>query len=693
MSTLARLALLSALVAPALPAQDAAAPDFSEWSCRFCAFEESASAWLEPSLGYVSDRSFHFGNYTGLEDAGLLPDLSGAVRQRGADGTAWDMHLQDMGRDARQVGLRGGRQGLYRVSLGHESLPRLLAADSRSPFTGTTLVLPPGWVRAGSTGGMTALDASLRESWLRQERERTLLGVEFVPHRSADLRFDYSRDEIRGTGATGASFLTLASELPRPISQTLDRASLSVAARHALGQAQLSLASSFFANDVEALIWQNPYSGPASGATLGQMAQAPDNRAYRLGLGLGSAPGLPLQVSAQLATGRMTQDQRFLPATVNPDEAVALPRGSLDGRVDTTLASVRAAWAMRPGLRASADYLHDERDNRTPVAAWTQVVMDSFTGDVRRNAPYSSRRERWRASLEQRVPGGLRLAAGIEDETRERRLHDTAQTQELRYWGRLAWRPVDAGHLRLRLGHAERDGGELAGDPAAAPQNPLLRAYHTADRERDEARGDLSLSLPGVSTTFNASYARDRYPGTAVGRTAASEFGYGADVALHPVGGVSAGLFLSRRLQDTEQAGSQAFGAPDWFADQEDATSVVGLRARWEGPRGLELGADYAYSRSEGSIVMAAGAGATAFPLLVTRWQDARLTARYPLRPDLALRLDLVHERYDARDWALDGVAPDTVPNLLALGQGGGSADVAAVVLGLRWEFRGVQAD
>lgn len=672
------------------PATTAPAPDTSAWTCRFCTFENGASGWVEPRLGYLSDDSFHYGNYTGLEDKGLFLDLGGAWRYRNAEtADAWDLAVERAGLDSRALVLRGGRQGAYRVSLAYDNLPHLVDAGTQTVFVGENpLDLPAGWTRGSSTQNMPQLDASLHPVWLRQERERLAANFEWIPHRIADLRLDYRRDEIRGTGAQGGSFMTLASVLPRPIDQSIDRADVAVGLRGALGHAQLVLASSFFSNKVDALAWQNPYTGPVAGATQGQLAQAPDNRAHRISLSLGSPAGARLQTSAHLALGEMTQDERFLPATVNPDEAVALPRDSLDGRVDTSFASVRAVYAVRPTTRVLGDFLHDKRDNRSPVAAYTQVVMDSFTGDVRSNAPFGWRRDRWRLSVEDRSLRGLRLGAGVDDETRERRLHDVTQAREQRYWGRIGLRPVTGGDLRLRLTHAERDGSQPATAPGASAQNPLLRAYHTAARDRNEARGDLSVGFAQFTTTFNALYARDDYPETLVGRTAGSEFGYGVDVGVLAWESVSAGGFASRRLQDTEQSGSQGFGLPDWAADQEDATTAWGAHLAWRAPRGFDFGADYTHSRSAGTIAMATGAGDTGFPQLLTRWHDGRIFGRYALRPDLALRLDLLRESYRAYDWSVDGVGPDTVPNLLTLDQGSQGGGVTAVVLGLRYEFR-----
>jgi MtrB/PioB family decaheme-associated outer membrane protein len=685
--------LLALAIAGAGHAQDppAPGPDTSAWPCRFCTVENGTSGWLEPRIGYVSDDSFRFGDYTGLDEHGLLLDVSAQWRSRdAATAQFWNASVDRLGLDSRALSVGFGQQGAYGLALGYDVLPHYVARDSQTVFAGQeALTLPAGWTRAGSTAGMPALEASLHPAWLRQERERTALRIDLLPTRATDLRFDYRRDHIRGTAATGASFMTLATQLPRAIDQTLDRADAALALRHALGHAQLAFNSSFFQNDHAALAWQNPYTGPAAGSTRGQLAQAPDNSALRIGLTLASAPaGGPLQASAQLAVGRLDQDARFLPATVNPDESAALPRESLDGRVDTRFGSVRVVYAIRPGTRLLADALHDKRDNLTPVAAYSQVVMDTFTGATRLNTPYGFRRDRWRLSVEDRSVSQLRLGLGVEDDVRERRLYGSSRTDELRYWGRVGWRPLAGSDVRLRLSHAERDGAEIVAGPAAPTQNPLLRSYQTADRDRDEARADLSYGQGTVTTSFNLIYARDQFPGTVVGRTGGDEFGYGADVTAQPAAGWSVSAFASRHLLDTEQAGSQGFGVPDWLAEQEDATNTVGMHVDWQAPRGFDFGADYLYSGSEGSIVMAAGSGETAFPLLMTRWHDARLFGRYALRPNLALRLDLVRERYESRDWSLDGVGADTAPNLLWLGQGTQSGAVTAVFLGLRYEFR-----
>lgn len=674
--------------APA-PAPAPAGPDTSGWTCRFCTFEQGWSLWAEPGLAVVSDDSYRFGDYTGLQEEGTEADVAGGWRWRDADGgRSVDLHAQRRGSDSSELAVSGGQQGRYRAWFQYEAIPHYVAADGASPFRGgVTQVLPGSWVTGGSTGGMTTLDASLHPVSLEQKRERSALGVAFRPHPLADARVEYRRDTVSGSTLTGASFLTQASQLARPVDQALDRIDVVVGLNQPRLYAEAALESSFFTSDVRALSWQNPYNPPAPGATTGSIAQAPDNSAHRLSLTAGTTPGTALQVSGQLALGRQAQDDRFLPATTNPDEAAALPRSSLDARVDTLQAMLRASYTFGPALRLAADVLRDDRDNHTPVDAYTQVVMDTFTGATRSNAPYGFTRNRWRFSAERR--SAPRLAIGIDDDRRERRLYGTGETTERRYWGRAGWRPFTGADLRLRVAHARREGAESAADPAVPAQNPGLRAYNTAERRRDEARADFSLSGGALTQSFHVSYAHDEYPDSVLGRTGADELGYGADVVMQLAERLSLSAFAQRREQETEQAGSQAFGAPDWLAEEEDASTALGASLAWQARRGLDFGADYAYSMSAGAITMLAAATDRDFPLLLTRWHDGRLYGRYALRPDLSLRLDLLYERYSARDWGQLGLGRDTVPNLLALGQGTQSGSVTALLLGLRYEFGG----
>ena len=57
----------------------------------------------------------------------------------------------------------------------------------------------------------------------------------------------------------------------------------------------------------------------------------------------------------------------------------------------------------------------------------------------------------------------------------------------------------------------------------------------------------------------------------------------------------------------------------------------------------------------------------------------------YPYNDSLTFGFDYIFERMDSDDWALDGVNPDTIPNLLALGADAWNYDANIFYFSVRW--------
>ena len=57
------------------------------------------------------------------------------------------------------------------------------------------------------------------------------------------------------------------------------------------------------------------------------------------------------------------------------------------------------------------------------------------------------------------------------------------------------------------------------------------------------------------------------------------------------------------------------------------------------------------------------------FPDLETKMHSLRLYADYKLEKNTTLKLSYRYEKYDEDDWSLDGVRPDTIPEVLLLGE------------------------
>jgi hypothetical protein len=102
---------------------------------------------------------------TGYDEAGGYADVNGSGRYD-SDGHRVQWELTDLGLDSRSVEVEGGKPGTYKYQLDYSELPYRRYDTTQTVFQQSTdelLVLPPGWVPAGTTGGFSALDANLAD--------------------------------------------------------------------------------------------------------------------------------------------------------------------------------------------------------------------------------------------------------------------------------------------------------------------------------------------------------------------------------------------------------------------------------------------------------------------------------------------------------------------------------------------------
>ncbi len=154
---------------------------------------------------------------------------------------------------------------------------------------------------------------------------------------------NFRHEEKTGTRGTGGSFVFSDSLLPMPVDYKTDQVDVSAAYSVARFQARIAYYGSIFKNDDNALTWANPYVSLVNGGTAGQLALAPNNEFHQLVLlppVMTSTRGRSSRPTSRV--GRMTQDETFLPYTINSTLTTQpLPRSSLDGRVDTLSGNVK----------------------------------------------------------------------------------------------------------------------------------------------------------------------------------------------------------------------------------------------------------------------------------------------------------------------------------------------------------------
>jgi MtrB/PioB family decaheme-associated outer membrane protein len=686
---------LRMLVSMALAAQagmvSAQAP--AGWECKLCPYPQGTSFDVDAGAVYVDSDSFKFGRYTGLEKGTYLGLDASAQSADGAD--YLDLRATDLGLPYRSIELEQGTQGEFKMFIRYAELPFLISDSARSPFSGVgsgSLTLPPTWVPGITTQTMPALGSSLQDVKIDSSRKRVGFGFAGIPARDWVIGGNIRQETREGTQRMAGSFFLNSTQLVAPVDYTTDEIEGYASYAASRWQVRLAYQGSMFANNNASLRWDNPFAQTAPGATAGQIGLAPDNQFHQV-----SASGAyqitdSTSASATLALGRMLQDEGFLPATINPTIAsVALPRSSLQGRVDTTRAELKLVSALTARAGLNFSYSYDDRDNKTPQSTFNWVTTDMQPAATARvNLPYSYTRNLLKVWGDYRITPRHKASVGVDRDGQERTFQEVSKTTEDTAWARYAlrWAWIDASANYAR---ARRDGTSYTAVPQLSPpENPVLRKYNMADRDRD-LLGVRVAATPWDTITVGLDYSvtRDDYAQSPVGLTYGRQNTLGADFSARVGEDTSVHLYYSRDEITSRQAGAQSFtNPPDWSAENVDTiqTAGIGLKHALIAET-VDIGADLTTSRSVGDIKVSVTSTDPAFPAIKSDLDSLKLYATYKVKADLSVRASLWHERYSSQNWAVDGVGPSTIPNVLTLGETSPEYKVNVVSVSVRYRF------
>ena len=687
-------------LASAAAAAEAQNVDTSEWICEFCPFEDGSRGDYFLGASSVSDDSAYLGNASGYDEEGVYVNLDGEGSATG------DKHrlrwvLEDLALDSRFAALEGSRPGSFNYRLAYRELPYRRFDTTSSVFAqpaGDTLSLPGGWDPQPTTTAMAdQVDAALRPRSLESDRSIFDIGGRYLAG-GFRLSADYRRQENEGIRSFGGSAFTNAALLPMPFDYVTDEVDIGLryAIRSGMGSGFVSLGwyLSDFKNDNTTLNWDHPFGAAAlTEPESYALAQAPDNQYSRVSVAAGYAfPDIATTVSLSAAFGQIEQDAEFLAYTVNPDvDTEPLPRNSLDGEIDTT--NYAFAVTSRPidKTRLRLSYRYDERDNKTARDLWNRVIVDSLlSGSPEQNVPYSFERSRLKLSGDYDLLDTLRLSAGYERRDVDRDFQEVAEQTENTAWAKLRWRPFQAIEFDIRGGGSKRDIDSYNETFAVTfGQNPLMRKYHLAYRERRFGALTASWSPPetSVSMSFAASYADDDYAQSALGLVGAEESAYSLDLGWSITEKSTVYVNVGVESIESEQLGSASFAAPDWVAENEDGFTTIGagFRIRQIADR-VDLRVDYTHSEGKSEILLdSAAGGASRFPDLETTLDDLNVRLAYRSSERLELDLKLRYQRFETEDWALAGVTTTAIPVVLSLGAEPYDDETIIVGLGFRY--------
>jgi MtrB/PioB family decaheme-associated outer membrane protein len=699
-----RIAVAALLGAGTMAGQVAAAqqPNFEEWNCRFCPFPEQG---IEGTVGVsvldVSDDSARFGDYTGLDEKGSYGNAEAELMYRAEGGYAVSLDAWNLGLDSRSVDLSVGRQGRWVVDLSWDELPKRKDDSVQTVYGGlgsSSLVLPAGWVRGNFGSQLTALDANLRDFTLGWDRKTYGIGVEFVQSRRLRYEADWTRQTKEGQGLTWGSFIGTAGDLVKPLDYQTDQVEAGMVYTGSGWHVRLGYYGSFFSNKDLWLQWENPFNG----IDRGRAALAPDNR-YNQALLSGSYrfQAWDSTLNASYSRGRMEQTDALLDYTINPAIVTQpLPTREFDGRADTTHANIRLTGRPADKLRLSAEYRFNERDNKSGRYTWAPVQGDSFQTLPFTNPVYSFENRDLALTVDYAFSRLLQGAAGWQQKVRKRDDQNVDRTEDDILWGRLRLRPASMLTLSVKGESSSRDASEYRAVPstgAGAEQNPLLRKYYLVDRDRELVQVQADV-VPGNRGSVSLRYenARDRYTESVVGLVSAKYDQFSADASLLLWKELVLSAYLSRENYDSSMVGAGSFAVPNtappnWRGNSDDRHDVEGVGLAWPGlvDGKLDLRADWMRAETTGDISIQSPLDATAspYPTLRSKLDGTQLSADWHLNARWTLNAGWRWEKYSADDWAIDGVGPATIPNVLTFGAETLDYDVDVFLLGFKYRF------
>ena len=619
--------------------------------------ESSASA----GIGWVSDDSPRFGQFTGTQERGVYGLLDIDIAQRNDQTGTWLLlNGRNLGLDSRELRFEQRRQGDWGYFLEYSRIPRI------EPYIATTAVTGIGTpnlnVPAVSTAGIPVE--------LKTQRDIFGFGADKALGGNMDVQMRYQQQEKNGERIFGRGTTTPAFEfIPEPINSTTRMLETVVG----YSDKKLQLSGGYYLtlyenNNSRLDITGGNTTGGNSLSTFTPIGLPPDNRAHQLYVSGGYNFTETARSTFKAAYTHATQNDNF----ILPSPATG--RNDLGGEVDTTL--VQAGFTARPlpKLSVLANLRHENRDDKTPVMDYFTVTSGTtYTGE---NEPRSIRTNAGKLELGYALPLALRVTGGVDYETKKRNysaVHVVSarnETDELSY--RLGLRRSISDTLTGSLGviRSQRDGSEYVTTvlTTGATGSNLIAPIHYADRERDKVQMSLNwMPFEPLSVQLVADMARDDY----TARTAADlgpRKGTAENYALDATYVFSESWQLtawaSRNKNQLDQATCESTTAvtcanaptdPFWHVSLRNLGNSGGVGLRTKPVAKLELGVDLQHSVYDDEykqIATTPGATASTFiPDIETRITLIKLIAKYALTQNAGLRFDYAFQRLTSDDW------------------------------------------
>jgi MtrB/PioB family decaheme-associated outer membrane protein len=665
--------------------------DTSGWKCTQCPFLQGYESDVEVGALSAGGANDSFGRYTGINHGGAYADAGASGQARSADGSYVNYDLERLGLASRDGYVEGGREGKYDLRVSYDGQPTRLYDTALTPFqaNGTNLALPPGWIAAGGTAGMSALGRSLASVPIETDRRTVALLGRYFASPGWTLFGEFRRQEKVGTDLTSASFLTEAVQLPQPIDYVTDSFEAGAAWAGRIASVRLSYLGSWFEDDNDALTFANPYLPIVPGSTEGRLGVPPSNNLQQLAAsGNLHLPWYATTLTYVASLGWLRQNDAFLPVSTLAGAGVPAP-GSLNGDVHLSHYALQLASRPLPKLSIRGNAAYDGRDDQTTPIAVDYVVTDTFPGGTALTPRYSEDRVRLDGGADYALASWIRVGVGGKfNDDHYGPGQVITNTQETQSWGRATLAPLSSLSFTLKYGDALRRTSSFDAGALPPEENPLVRDFNYAPRDR--VFSSLTGSWAATSTftwTLEGFLSKDDYRLSPLGLQAAHEQRTSTTLTWTPRETLSAYLGAGYQRMAMLQSGYIGALTAPWLAADTERFWNLGVGGRWVPQERWTLTLDYLLAPSYEDTDSTVGGLTQGFPQSWTKLDSARLGVAYQWTTALQIRFHYTREQYNSNDWALNGVGPSTVPNLVSLGIQPFRDNVNLFALTVRYQF------
>jgi MtrB/PioB family decaheme-associated outer membrane protein len=540
---------------------------------------------------------------------------------------------------------------------------------------------------------------------LTSKRQTTGFAASVNATREMALDFSFQTAQRDGYQPWGAAFaFNNAADLPLPIDNRTNDFSAGVEWANTQGMMRLAWGASWFNNDIQTLVWDNPiratdynlgrapffdasgYSN-GNGPAQGRMSLAPNNN-----MNVISATGmykLPYRstFTGTFAYSTSKQNEALIPWTINSvinttNVLASFPHLQHLER-ETAEAEVRGinaqfAFNSRPNryVGFNARYRYNDRNNRTPSFDATEYVrFDAVPEETGGHTEaYSIKHNQFDATATFNLVRytAFRVGYGRDAMDHNHRGYETLTDDSFR----VSVDTIGNQYVMVRGQYEfiKRSGSGFSQDFfTGSGTNPVARLYD--DAERDRTRGTLMFVFtPLAQVDFTASFAggKDEYNGEnhVLGLLNNDNTAYNFGVNVTPVSNVALGASYGRDKYSSLMKSRNANPAPDpqwtdpnrdWTMDNDETVNNVQLYLTLaKAIKNTDLSVTYDYMDSDNSFIhggprinsLAAAATFEALPNVTNTWNRITTDLNYFFTKHVGFGVGYWYEKYDVSDWA-----------------------------------------